>query len=408
MLLHGLLLWWIIQRVPKTRSPASTVAIHVDLRMLPSVPKHAPARPVRQTSPTTVAQLPAHPARPPPLASTPTHGQAAEGPPGSRRGEREGSHAPDAPMTAKLIPRLPPGMFESGNGEGSSHGVTLHNDGAEPDPEAQAAYDAERAARRVQGWATEQLADARAQRGQVSGYFDDMKRAFEQELDASPPAVDGKALGSAKGAAGLAFGSLLEQAQRYGHTGTPLPEVDPDVQDVHDRYSSNAQAMIRDPAGMTPMGSIGAAIEAGSGGAVAQQMRQHVQEQMGLNALVELFQRRDGSVREAKLARTSGNKAFDEGVVAAAPKAIAKLKPPTGVGLGTNPEEIHSLWQFQGTLRYKKNVKDLKHQSAGRVALDTLAAVGTGQLGFDETQGVEVLDLAHPTVEFTAKLLRLY
>jgi hypothetical protein len=219
--------------------------------------------------------------------------------------------------------------------------------------------------------------------------------------------VDRKAMENARHAGSLALDTLSDQWQRYAKTGNPLPELDKDTAEVATRNSSNAQAMLRDPGGTTAAGAIGAAIE---GMAPARQLGDRVSDELMLSAIVELLQARDGKVREAHLKKTSGSKAFDEGVLAAAPKAVAKLGPPQGPGLGTNADQIRSVWEFQGRLKYKKKAKAMAKDSDGAsAALNAVASVLTGQAAFDETTGdVSVLDLAHPTLELTAKLLTLY
>jgi hypothetical protein len=275
-----------------------------------------------------------------------------------------------------------------------------------------AEYNAERAQRKVQGWAEESLAEGRAQRGLASPYFHDLKKSLEELFSQSPPALDAKdfeKMGSAAASAGV--GEYGEQLSRYGKTGNPLEPRDPDVEEVQTRYSANAQAAMRDPGatsaapwGSSPSAQIGAALEAME---PARRVTERAADELKLSAVVELLQARDGKVREARLKKTSGSKAFDDGVLAIAPKAAARLPAPSGPGLGTKADEIRSLWEFQGRLRYRKKVGDMANKKD--VALGALTSLASGSVSFDETKGsVELLDVTHPTLELKAKLLKLY
>jgi hypothetical protein len=402
LLAHGLVLLWLSRQKPP--APAMRAALPVELRIVHLPPlqskEHRSSAQTAKKPAGGQMHEPSHVATRPP--SSPPPGAASSAKPGGAPGHSTVSSL-DSPVTRNLLPNLPLGSDQGPGVQVPSHGQTIHNDGSGPDEKAVAAYDAERAQRTVQDWTTDLLADARAQRGLPGPYFSAVKEALEAELNSAPPNIDKKAFGKPFQMGGAAaLEEMGKQYSRYGKTGNPLGDVDPDTDDVQTRNSPNMQAMLRDPGGQTPQGQIGAAL---AGMEPARQMLRRGTEEAKLSAVVELLQAKDGAVREAHLRKTSGNRAFDEGVLAAAPKAIAKLQPPSGPGLGTHADAIRSLWEFQGKLNYKKNAHGM---SGSDIAKNALSSFATGQLAFDETQGVEMLDMEHPTLEFTAKLLRLY
>jgi TonB family protein len=212
--------------------------------------------------------------------------------------------------------------------------------GSEPDPEALKAYAAEQVKRRVQGWALETLASARATGGAIPPHLYGLGTALEKGLaDQDPALIKAVAAAAAKRLPGAAGQSYWDQAKRYAQTGEVLKDLPPDVAEVRDRSSANAQALARDPLGLTPAGAIAQNLAAF---ALVDQMADEVRDRLDLCAQVEVQEAPDGSVASALVIQPSGNADFDRAVLAAARAARTQWED-------AGPRDhLRSVWEVRG------------------------------------------------------------
>ncbi|MGI5863159.1 MAG: hypothetical protein ACOX6T_14005 [Myxococcales bacterium] len=90
--------------------------------------------------------------------------------------------------------------------------------------------------------------------------------------------------------------------------------------------------------------------------------------------------------------------------MASVPQALASLPPPDGRGGGVSPEGIHSLWAFEGRIKYST---PLQGETDRETAKNALYLVLGGS--FEETTGdVYVNRLDKPRYVCTPRLLAVY
>jgi hypothetical protein len=308
------------------------------------------------------------------------------------------------PPRVTLTPRddvvsLPPGMPAEG-----SRGHTLHNVPSElPDPAAVLAERAERGRVRVQGFAEDELAEARVHGGIVSGYF----RALGRELSAGlehPPEIftpgakpDDRLMEWASQLARSSEGAW----QRYGATGAPYAEPE------------GYRAELEVPS------KLAEAAQNGEPFAMVAAARMHETARLlewadgragiDLVAVVELRQDADGTLRHATLVQPSGVRPFDAWVLRNAELSVDALKePPPDAGPGIHANGLRSVWELRGRVSYMRSTRDFDaKQDAWYLLL--MAPLGAAPGRFDEvTRTATYVDLRYPHYEATAKLLRVY
>ena len=324
-LLHAALFAWLSQSPPassRRRPLPEAIELEIvtrDARPTPAVPEPrvapAPAKPSRRAE----RPRPASPTAPvaPPVPGTQPEAPAlsAEAPPPAR----------DVPLaTAPTTPELdlaPRGLLGGGLLRGPpSTGRTLRNvPGEAVDPKALAARQAEEARQRVDGWARDAVATARASGGAVHPYFVKLRKGFEAEL-VDPPPPDAKVVASRL---------KREQAEaqaRFGRTGSPTV---PGPRDVRLESRNRMQA----------------AVEAGR--AANMYMVDVTAPVLALAAIVEVRQARDGKLLDLKVLEGSGDPKFDTWAVSQLREALAQADAPASEGAGIHADGMSSRWRLE-------------------------------------------------------------
>ncbi|RKG92774.1 ferrichrome ABC transporter substrate-binding protein [Corallococcus terminator] len=284
----------------------------------PSTPDKAP--PQRAERPSAPEEAPAPSAqRPSPPGEAPA--RDAERPPGLSE--------PASPPLARDVPRAspppdlePPGLLGGGLLKGPpSTGRTLRNTGEVPDPKALAAREAEEARQRVDGWAQDAAATARASGGVVHPYFAKLQKGFAKQL-VDPPALDMKLLAS------RAKREQVDAIQRFGKTGSPVVSEPRDLR-------------------LETRNRMQAAVEAGR--AANMYMVDVTAPVLALTAIVEVRQARDGKLLDLKVLEGSGDPKFDVWAVAQLKEALAVADPPQeGTrGAGIHDDGMASRWRLE-------------------------------------------------------------
>ncbi len=227
--------------------------------------------------------------------------------------------APRALPPLTLLPRNLPGGVPVE--EPPSRGRTIRNlPGEAPDPEALAAYQAEEAKAKVEGWAADTLAVARATRGAVSPYFRQLQGTLAAQL-VDPPPLDTKQLGQRM------VQEQVDAIQRFGKTGSPVaaPEKREHRLEQRNRLQAAAEA----------------------GRATNMYMVDVTSPVLALAAVVEVWQEPDGKLRELKLLESSGDPAFDVWALSRLRNALAGTLSPPDAGVGIHDEGIRSRWRLE-------------------------------------------------------------
>ena len=312
------------------------------------------------------------------------------------RPESTEPRASDSPLATH--PRLLPSEGVAGTIAGpvatTPHGHLVVNDGTDlprDDPREAAAE----AQARVQAFAEDALAEDRVRNGRVDPYFAAMHAALESKLDNPDLTLSGNPLRE------LARAWLPASAQ-YTRTGNPYAEgaVPED---------SNMRIATPDPVNQYELNqrfAAGARLREFADGSYGQ----------GLIALLEVRQGPGGHPVTTALLGSSGNSVFDRYVVDQAPLAVSLLPAPPERAMGVHPDGTHSVWQFEGKIKYFKKLRlhDLRARDfaglAGMMVLSTATFGYVSPTGrFDEQSGsVEVVDLTDPHFSCQVKLLRLY
>jgi hypothetical protein len=183
-----------------------------------------------------------------------------------------------------------------------------------------AAYQAEEAKARVEGWAQDTLAVARAQRGAVPPYFRQLQGAFAEQL-VDPPPPDMKQLGKRM------VGEQIDAIQRFGKTGSPVtaPEKREHRLEQRNRLQAAAEA----------------------GRASNMYMVDVTSPVLALAAVIEVWQEPDGKLRDLKLLESSGDPSFDVWALSRLRNALAKTWSPPDAGVGIRDDGIRSRWRLE-------------------------------------------------------------
>ena len=324
------------------------------------------ARPSPPQKKPAAHELPPTPRMPSRRPSTRETSQAVSPPRGTERLLRLDAPVAERPLES-LVPRP---ALSLGEGE-PAHGVTLHpGDGVVP-PEVARAEEGERVRERVQGFAEDVLAQARAEGG-INPYFEALGHALATELgraDGGSPVQ----LGVTDGSAGLKK-SYAAAASTYGRTGDPgfpAPGREPALSE---RLSANDA-----PLGLRAM-------------AQADETAQGLARLTPLLSLkLELRQTATGALVRARVLESSGSVLFDSFVLRVAPDALPKVdvQPPS------RGSELRSVFQVDGWLRPRRSPVEQVARAFAPLALpfvDQLVITDPAQADFD----------------YRAKLLRAY
>ncbi|NOJ98937.1 ferrichrome ABC transporter substrate-binding protein [Corallococcus coralloides] len=331
-LLHAALLF-ALWRSPsanvRRRAPSQAVELEIvtrDARPTPPVPPvpekeprppRSPARPAERArekdeAPTQLTERERKKDEAPSPASP---GSAAPEPLAEAPSERASPPVRDVPLQLE-----PPGLLGGGLLKGPpSTGRTLRNvPGSEPDPKALAAREAEEARQKVDGWAHDATASARAT-GATPPYFAKLRQGFSEKL-VNPPPPDTDVL------ARRLKREQLEAIERFGKTGTPFA---PEARDVRRETSDRLRA----------------AVEAGRAANVY--MMDVTAPILALVAIVEVRQARDGSLIDLQVLEGSGDPKFDKWAVSHLRDALASAEPPTDGGVGIREDGMRTRWRLE-------------------------------------------------------------
>ncbi|QDE93949.1 ferrichrome ABC transporter substrate-binding protein [Myxococcus xanthus] len=277
-------------------------------------PDEAPPRPPRHTErprPTaTEAPDTSEPLEAPPSDATPAG--SIEPPP---------ALAQDVPVPQQRPNLEPQGLLGGGmlRGGPPSTGRTLRP-GEGPDPKALAARQAEEARVRVDGWAQDAAATARASSGATHPYFAKLREGFAKQL-VNPPPPDLKVLGSRMKR------EQVDAIARFGKTGSPIA-AEPRDHRLEQRNRMQA------------------AVEAGR--AANMYMVDVTTPVLALAAIVEVWQARDGKLLDLKVIEGSGDPKFDTWAVSQLRDALASAEAPKpGGGLGIRDDGMRSRWRLE-------------------------------------------------------------
>ncbi|NBD12311.1 MULTISPECIES: ferrichrome ABC transporter substrate-binding protein [Corallococcus] len=319
----------------RVRRPSAPRAIEMEIvtRDSPPVSTPPPARPVPKPprsaprAPTApIAQPAPHeaPSRPAPEPMAPD--ALAESTPSAQRSDAlaaastpRGGDVPSAGPKLDLNPR---GLMGGGllKGGPPSTGRTIRNDpGSQPDPKALAALEAEHVQRRVDGWAKDAAAAARASGGAMPPYFAKLRQGFAERL-VDPPPPDARVV------LGRLRREQLEAMERFGRTGSPDSTKERDFRmEGFDRMRAAAE----------------------SGRAANMAMMDVTAPVLALAAIVEVRQARDGRLVDLKVLEGSGDPKFDTWAVSQLRDALASADAPTDGGVGIHEDGMWTRWRLE-------------------------------------------------------------
>jgi hypothetical protein len=376
LVLHGALLAWVAGtrvRTPErvgeqTARPVEWVVVEVEARPVPqSVPQPEVPPVVRWKRP------------PLPKNEAPVHG------PQAAHSEPAGTPPKDAPVAqsaraSRLLPSS--GFFEApGEAAQAGRGQTLYPDDSALSEWAKREEEAFRVHRRVDGWAKDTAAGARAQRGLPHPYLAGVGRALREGLGAAEGATP-EALGAPGAMEFLArrYFTAAEQFARTGNPGTATPGLG-------ERQSEKLRQRIGGESPVFPW--VEALTQSG------ETMQDLTRGMPRLSLTFELRQGRDGATLSEKVLQSSGSVAFDEFVLRVVPSALAQLGPVPAEALRGN-EELRSVWLIEGWPRLPRKLEE---------ALTLLGTPGAMGVPVDA-----LLQQAHAQerFDFRARLLRAY
>ncbi len=380
--LHGALFAWLVSRppLPRPERPAREASrIEVEVSFVEPRPEPAPdiQRPPLRRPPLR-REVPTPPPQPEEVATA-----------DARAGETDVPHAPSAqPRELTRGPTLTPSLEILGGGtEGPGEGgVALRGRtfrAGEGDP-----YGSEAARReeerfrvhgRVDGWAKDSLAEARAQRGLPHPYIGGVGEALREGLGRAEGGTPA-ALGAA-GAAEFMLRRYADAAAEYTRTGNPGISTPGLAERQSERLKSQFGGEAKFVQALTQAGETSLDLAYGK----------------PLLALtLELRLSRDGKpVSAPALLQRSGSDAFDAFVLRVIPGALAELGPVPEDAL-RGQEELRSVWLIEGwaSLPPKLNDAMLMYGVPGMMGIG-------GDVLLKEIASSEQFD-------FRAKLLRVY
>ncbi|MCY1014231.1 hypothetical protein [Pyxidicoccus sp. MSG2] len=376
---------------PKAAPPAKPTPAPEEPPTKPPPRRREPPAP-KPPPETSAPPVPSESASPEQAPSTPSPGEVP-GPSAVAGPTEPPSDAPSRPLEAdgSMYP-LPPSLIPGGPppaGPKLQSGHTLRPGDPSLDPELLAAQERGRVHGRVKGFIEDNQAELRVDNGLIDSYFSRLRESLEKSLE-DAPVFDGISL------LNQATTSWASQAGSFGATGNPgggpppmAPTVAEHLKALQERGDEGMEYLRERVQAGEEMQKL-----AGGGG-------------QKLIVTLELHQGIDGSLRDARLVSTSGNKAYDAYVLNGVPPALAKLGPPPDGARGVRPDGIHTLWSVEGRVVYLRKLKDLKTQDSLYMAAALAAGVLAGR--FEETTGeIEVIDFRNPRFVCQAHLLRVY
>ena len=418
LVLHvGLAAWLATRKVPPP-PPAQSKPIELQIVELPPPePPPAPKAEAAAEEPATVAK--AAPKSAPKTAPAPVRKQrvaeaapqpkaaphqatetrpTAEARPLSRAPEQQADSSAEAPLAGNTAPVPKLNLMPSDNVLGGipvpaapgSSGHTIRNDGSAPTGPSKEEL-AEEARQKINGMARSLIATRRVQAGAVDYYFHDLRNSLEKHVSFELPlAVDVK-----KGVLS-AIESYKETLAQYGKTGSPNAVVGQSDLDTVNENSPNGTAGAR--TGVMDQTA---------------RMKKLLQDAYGADpvVIVEIRQTHEGKYLDSRILETSGNRTFEEQVMAMVPTGVGAAPIVPDRLQAQHPVEIRTVWEFRGHYILHKKLKQVKISNPGDAAY--MVAMGAATLlsgaPFDETTGdVYMLDMAHPEFHITPKLLQLY
>lgn len=330
-LLHGALFVALSSSEPNDRQRRRVAPSTVELEVVyqdvtpPPEPESAPPPPAEEPPRTSPKKEdpPRHAERPRPTATESPDTSTAPPPDVAPAGTGEPPRAlaQDVPQPQQRPNLEPEGLLGGGllRGGPPSTGRTLHP-GEAPDPKALAARQAEEARVRVDGWAQDAAASARASSGATHPYFAKLREGFAKQL-VNPPPPDLKVLGARMKR------EQVDAIARFGKTGSPV------VAEPRDRRLEERNRMQ-------------AAVEAGR--AANMYMVDVTTPVLALKAIVEVWQARDGKLLDLKVLEGSGDPNFDSWAVSQLRDALASVEAPKpGGGLGIREDGMRSRWRLE-------------------------------------------------------------
>lgn len=260
-------------------------------------------------------------------------------------------------------------------GGGPVGGLTLHPGEGVESPEALSAREGARVKERVQAFAEDVLAEARAAGG-INPYFEAMGQALVTglgETDGGAPVQ----LGVTDGNAGLKK-SYAAAASAFGRTGDP-----------------GFAPPGRDPTPSEQLRGLGAPLELRLAAQAAETAQGLASLTPLLSLTLQLRQTASGTLVDARLLERSGNPRFDAFVLRVAIEVVPKVehRPPSR----GSQHELRSVFRVDGWLRRRQSAAE---QAARAFAPVAMAAQFAEQLA--------VTDPGLADFEYRATLVRAY
>jgi hypothetical protein len=259
-------------------------------------------------------------------------------------------------------------------------GTTIHPGDPSLSEWAKRAEEEVRVKGRVDGWADDAVAEARAQRGLPHPYLTEVGEALRGGLNSADGGTPA-ALGAPQ-ALEFLFNRYRNAAEQYAKTGDPgaIPSG------LAPRQTEKQKELFGNEPGSNWTRAMTQSADT----------LQNLANGGPLLALtLELRQRPSGEILSGKLIQSSRSAKFDAFVLRVVPEALAGLGPVPGEAL-RGRSELRSVWQIQGWARLPKNVER---------AMTLLGAPAVQGIPFD------VLSKqlgAHEQFDFRARLLRAY
>ena len=326
----------------------------------------------------------ASPALPPAAGAAEAAGVTAAGgaDDGAESGGGGSSARSDLPIRALEDPAaFAPGSriaagYDFGSLEGLGAGTTLRRGDPAEDPAVRRRREAQVVGERVERLLADAQALGRVERGAVNSYFGGLQGALAAQTASPTPWGD-----TSKNALAQVFEGYQARLGLYGRTGSP--------------YLPSDQAGVPQR-----VGAAGGKIDES-----LQTLRDFTDGLFsGIVAIVEIRQDGQGGLLDARLVVPSGERAFDDFVLRSVPQALASLPPPADRGGGVGPAGIHSLWAFEGRIKYSTS---LRAETDRETATNALYLVLGGS--FEETSGeLFVNRLDKPRYVCSPRLLAVY